>query len=163
MKGITLIGMPGAGKSTIGKILAERLNYKFIDLDDLIKEKTGRSHADILEKDGATRLLQLENQYTLDLDLSRTIFSPGGSIIYSPEAMERLQNETTVIYLALPFEEIRRRLGDGAMARGVVGLQEKKLDGLFAERDPIYQKEAHHSLNCLGLSEEAIIEKILQL
>ena len=124
MKGITLIGMPGSGKSTIGKKLAERLKFRFVDLDELIKEKIGRSHAEILEKDGRDALINLENQLTLELNFENTIFSPGGSIIYSLVAMEKLRAETTVIYLELQLQEIQKRLGKNPNSRGIVGLQE---------------------------------------
>ncbi len=161
MKGITLIGMPGSGKSTIGRKLTERLNFKFIDLDDLIKDKSGRSHAEILEKDGRDALVNLENQLTLELDLKKTVFSPGGSIVYSPEAMEKLRMGTTIIYLVLPLEEIKKRLHGKIETRGIVGLKEKGLEALFAERIPLYQKFAHHTISCKNLNDQQIIDIIL--
>jgi shikimate kinase len=82
-KGITLIGMPGSGKSTIGKLLAKKSDRKFIDLDILIKVKSGKSHTDILAEQGDSALLKLEEFYTLGLDFTDTVFSPGGSIVYS--------------------------------------------------------------------------------
>lgn len=162
MKGVTLIGMPGAGKSTIGKMLANRLGLRFVDLDIFIKDRNGRSHADILEKDGEARLLQLENDYTLTLDLSRTVFSPGGSIVYSPKAIEKLRKETAVIYLDLPLEEVYRRLGPNLDSRGIVGLREKGLKILFEERTPLYQSFAHHTIDCWNLSDAEIISKIVK-
>jgi shikimate kinase len=161
MKGITLIGMPGAGKSTIGKMLAKRTGFKFVDLDVLIKEKTGRSHADILENDGEDRLLELENKYTLELDLAQTIFSPGGSIVYSKPAMEKLKNETKITYLELSLSEIKKRLGKNLKTRGIIGLKQKGLEGLFAERTPLYKESAHRTINCSGLSDEEIARALL--
>ncbi|MEK9186216.1 MAG: shikimate kinase [Patescibacteria group bacterium] len=161
MKGITLIGMPGSGKSTIGKKLAERLKFRFVDLDELIKEKIGRSHAEILEKDGRDALINLENQLTLELNFENTIFSPGGSIIYSLVAMEKLRAETTVIYLELPLQEIQKRLGKNPNSRGIVGLQENGLDNLYRERTPLYQKFALHTVSCFNTSDQQIIESIL--
>lgn len=163
MKAITFIGMPGSGKSTIGKLLADRLQWNFIDLDLLIKEKTGKAHDQILEEAGEKELLRLEEFYTLGLNFNRLIFSPGGSIIYSPAAMEKLKRETAIFYLALPLEEIKIRLGDELYDRGIVGLKEKGIEGLFKERAPAYRACAHHTLNCQGFSEEKIIESIQQL
>lgn len=173
MKGITLIGMPGAGKSTIGKMLAKELGFsaqggsasswKFVDLDILIKEKEGRSHADILEKDGTEALLNVEEKHALDLDLAKTVFSPGGSIIYSPEAMEKIKNETKIIYLELPMKDIKKRLGKNIETRGIVGLKEKGIDDLFAERTPLYESFAHYTISCLALTDKSIVNKIINL
>lgn len=163
MKGVTLIGMPGAGKSTIGKMLAKQIGFKFVDLDILIKEKEGRSQADILEKDGADALLSAEEKHTMDLDLGKTVFSPGGSIIYSPEAMEKLKNETRVIYLELPLKDIKKRLGKNIFTRGIVGLKEKGIDDLFAERIPLYKSFANHIISCFTLTDKSIVNKIINL
>lgn len=162
MKGITLIGMPGAGKSTIGKQLAKKLKFKFVDLDILIKQKEGRSHAKILEQDGAKELLRLENLYTIDSDLSKTVFSPGGSIIYSKPAMEKLEKETMIFYLDMSLGKIRKRLGKNLNTRGIVGLADKGLDGLFKERAPLYRKYAHYVIDCSVIGDKTIANEILQ-
>jgi shikimate kinase len=163
MRGITLIGMPGAGKSTIGKMLAKQIGFKFVDLDVFIKEKEGRSHADILEKNGTEALLNVEEKYTLDLDLAKTVFSPGGSIIYSAAAMDRLKNETKIIYLELPLKDIKKRLGKNIGTRGIVGLKEKGLEKLFQERTPIYESFADHVIQCANLEDKKIVEKINEI
>ena len=163
MKGITLIGMPGTGKSTIGKQLAKQIGYYFLDLDILIKEKEGRSHADILKKDGEAKLLKLENDYTLGLDLEKTVFSPGGSIIYSEPAMQKLKKETTIIYLAMPLLKIQNRLGSGMNQRGIVGLKEKGIKKLFMEREPLYASFAHHTIDCAKIGDRAIASRISTL
>ncbi len=155
--------MPGAGKSTIGKILAKQLDFQFVDLDILIKEKEGRSHADILEKDGMEALLQAEEKYTLGLDFSKTVFSPGGSIIYSPKAMEKLRDETSVVYLKLPLDELCKRLGRGIKDRGIVGLKTKGLEGLFNERTPLYESFAHHAIDCSKLNDSSISDTIITM
>lgn len=163
LKGVTLIGMPGAGKSTIGKMLAARLNYRFLDLDDLIKEKEGKSHTVILDEYGPATLCALENKYTLLQDLTRTVFSPGGSIVYSSEAMNKLRSETVIINLELPLVEIKKRLADGLEARGIVGLKEKGLAGLYAERVPLYRRFAHHTIQCASLKKDQILDKVVSL
>lgn len=174
-KSITLIGMPTSGKSTIGKLLADKLGWDFIDLDDLIKEKTGKSYDEILEKDGEKKLLNLENQYTLELDFSAEsgsasggegsgiIFSPGGSLIYSVEAMEKVAKETKIIYIELPLKEIEIRLGLRPVKGGIVGLKEKGLKKLFEERDAAYRKFADFIIKADNLSEEELVIKILEL
>jgi len=162
-KGITLIGMPGAGKSTIGKILAERLGFKFIDLDVFIKEKEGKSHAEIAKKRGDDALVKIEETYTLGLDFDKVVFSPGGSIVYSPLAMEKVASQTTIFYLALPLETIRKRLGNGVETRGVVGFERLGLKGVFDEREPLYLSYANNVIQCRGLSDAEIVQKINEI
>ncbi|MEK7192438.1 MAG: shikimate kinase [Patescibacteria group bacterium] len=162
MKGITLIGMPGAGKSTIGKALAGKLGFRFVDLDFVIKEKEGKSHSVLLEKLGPEKFIELEGSHALGIDLSKTVFSPGGSIVYSPEAMKKLRSETLIIYLELPLQEIRRRLGRSAETRGIVGLAEKGLAELFKERTPLYQSFASHTVACLNLKDREVVNKITE-
>lgn len=154
--------MSGSGKSTIGMLLAERIGFKFIDLDELIKNKEGKSHAAVLEEDGEEKLLQLEEVHTLNLDCTQTVFSPGGSIIYSPRAMEKLRNETTVVYVNMPLEEIKQHVKNDFEHRGIVGLKEKGIDRLFMERAPIYENVAHHIINCGGLPKERIVDEIVR-
>lgn len=163
MKGITLIGMPGSGKSTVGRLLAQKLRWGFVDLDILIREKEGRSHSEILKQDGERALLALEEKYALGLDLENAVFSPGGSIIYSEAAMEKLRNETKIFYLDLPFREIVTRLGEGVYDRGIVGLRSKTLEELFEERTAHYRLAAHHIFNCHGFSEKMIVDGIAWL
>lgn len=162
MKGITLIGMPGAGKSTIGRKLAGRLNFRFIDLDDLIKEKEGKTHTVILEERGAGALCDLENTLTLSLSLDGMVFSPGGSIIYSSASIEKVRAETLVVNLELPLHILKGRLAHSWETRGIVGLKEKGLEGVYAERVPLYRAAAHHTIICDGKTEQEIINAILQ-
>ena len=161
---ITLIGMPTSGKSTIGKILAKKLGWDFVDLDDLIKEKTGKSYDEILDRDGEKRLLDLENQLTLELDFGKgLVFSPGGSIIYSLEAMKKIKNETRIIYIELPFFEIEKRLKERPIKGGIIGLKEKGLKKLFEERSLVYSKFADDIIKADNLSEEELSIKVKKL
>lgn len=161
-KGITLIGMPGSGKSTVGKLLAKEIGYNFIDLDEFIKEKSGKSHQEIIRIEGEKELLRLEELYTLGLDFTKTVFSPGGSIVYSLPAMEKLKKETQIFYLYLPMEVVEKRLQGIAEGRGIIGLKEKGLEKLLEERHPIYEKFAHKIINCFSLNKEGIVNEILQ-
>ena len=161
-RSITLIGMPASGKSTIGKIVAKKLGWDFVDLDELIEEKTGKRYDEILEQEGERKLLDLENRFTLELDFGRNlVFSPGGSIIYSPEAVDKIKKETWVIHIDLPLEEIERRLKERPIKGGIVGLKEKGLKKLFEERDMIYRKFADDIIKADGLDEMELAEKIM--
>lgn len=180
---ITLIGMPTSGKSTIGKIVAKKLGWDFVDLDDLIKEKTGKSYDEILENEGEKKLLDLENKFTLELEFSAydgslpagrhgasggksskgIIFSPGGSIIYSPKAIEKIKKETRVIHIETPFHEIEKRLKERSIKGGIVGLKEKGLKKLFEERNLVYMKIADDTVKFDNLSEEKAALRVLSI
>jgi shikimate kinase len=163
-RSITLLGMPASGKSTIGKILAKKLGWDFVDLDELIKEKIGKRYDEILEQEGERKLLDLENRFTLELDFGRNlVFSPGGSIIYSLEAINKIKKESWVVHIDLPLEEIEKRLKERPIKGGVVGLKEKGLRGLFIERNSIHIKIADHIIDAKGLNEADLVSKILRL
>ena len=145
MKGITLIGMSGSGKSTIGGILAIKLGWKFVDLDKLILEKQMMNHHDFMNTNGETELKRLEEEYTLALDLADTVFAPPGSLVYSPKAMEKVKAVSAVVYLKATPEVIERRLGPKLHANGIIGLKEKGLKKVMEERGPLYEKYADYS------------------
>jgi shikimate kinase len=141
---ITLIGMPGAGKSSIGREVAPRLDFRFIDTDDLIREQTGLTIAENLARLGDAGFTQLEEETVLSLgDFDRCVVSPGGSVIYSRKAMEFLRQRSVVIFLKVPMEVIQARVGP---QRGVVRLRGRTLPELFGERLPLYEKYAHRAI-----------------
>ncbi len=142
MKGITFIGMAGVGKSAIGRTMAPIIGWKFIDMDKLILEKQGISHHEYMKQNGGKALVQLEETYTLELDLTDTIFAPPGSVIYSPKSIEKIKRESIVVYLEAGPDIILKYLGDNLYKNGIVGLEEKGLAGVMAERIPLYEKYA---------------------
>ncbi len=138
---ITFIGMPGAGKSTLGKKVAELLHYRFIDIDLLIEQKEKLKLPEVLAKYGEKRFLELEEETIFSLGvLQNSILSPGGSVIYLEKAMEFLKNNSIMVFLDVPFPMIERRIGSAP--RGIIGLQEKSLEQLFLERKILYEKDA---------------------
>ena len=135
-----------------------------MDLDILILEKEGISHDKILEQQGREALLDLENKHTLTLDLSKLIFSPGGSIVYSTEAMKKLSKETIIIFLDVPLDEIRLRIGNNSdYQRGIVDFKEKGLDGLFAERVPMLKSYAHYVIKSAEKPMENVVREIIEM
>ena len=139
---ITLIGMAGAGKSTVGKRIAKKLGYDFIDIDYVIEAKTGMKLQQIIDKMGDEKFIEIEEKAVLDLEgLKNYVFSPGGSIIYSQAAMDFLKRNSTIIFLDVPFKVIDARLRNRAN-RGIIGLKNKPLETLFNERLILYKKYA---------------------
>lgn len=138
MDNIILIGMPGAGKSTIGVILAKTLGMDFLDTDLAICKTAGTTLQNILDRDGQEAFLELEQQVILSLSPRRTVVATGGSVPLKKEAMEHLKKSGTVIYLKVSLEELRRRLGN-IKTRGIAFGPGENLDTLYAHRIPIYE------------------------
>jgi len=113
-----------------------------------------------LKEKGEEELLRVEENLALGIDYANTLFSPGGSIVYSQKAMEKLREETTVMHLDVPFDEIRRRIMNHIDTRGVVGLEKHGLEGLYQERVPRYREFAHYTIPCANMNEEKIVEQI---
>lgn len=156
---IILIGMAGVGKSTVGRSLAQALGFDFIDLDDYIAEKEGRTLQEIIDAEGEEAFLQIEKRRVHEIDLSRRVVAPGGSIIYHSDLMEYLKQHSTLVYLEDSFENIAGKLAD-ASARGIVGLKNKSLRQIYDERRPLYLKYADITLNCQGKSRGQIVREI---
>lgn len=133
--------MPGAGKSTLGPLLAKDLSLEIEDLDKLINKKTKISMNEFIEKNGEDKLLKLEEELTLPLDLKGKMFIPGGSIIYSKKAMKKLKKETFIIHLKVPREILKSRLKNIDI-RGIIGLKRYGFDKLFDMRSILYEKYA---------------------
>ena len=144
---IVMIGMAGVGKSTVGRLLSKSLGYNFIDLDDYILEKDGKTVQQIINDEGEEALLQLEKRRMYDIDLTRTIVAPGGSIVYNPDLMEYLKQYSTLIYLVDSFERIEKRLAN-VSTRGIVGLRNKSLRQIYDERKSLYSRYADITVNC---------------
>lgn len=161
---ITLIGMAGAGKSTIGKALAKRLDYTFIDVDRLITEKTGMPLQDLIDKQGDSALIRFEEEAILSLEqLDNCIVSPGGSVIYSREAMRHLKEISKIVFLDAPFRSIVKRIPN-ARKRGIVGLRDRSLKELFEERLVLYNKYADFSIKIRGKENvHSLTERIIKI
>lgn len=139
---ITLIGMPGAGKSTVGRLLATRLGYEFYDTDKEIIRRAGLPLHELIEREGIIAFKRLEEEALTALHpASPTIISTGGSVVYSALAMAHLGAISKIVFLDAPLELIEARLKN-AGTRGILGLQEKGLAALYAERYPLYEKYA---------------------
>lgn len=159
MKNIVLIGMPAAGKSTIGVILAKVLGFNFLDTDLLIQDQEKCLLKDIILRDGVDGFIAIENQVNLKLTTKNSVIATGGSIIYGAEAMEHLREIGIVVYLQLSYETIKDRLGN-IKQRGVVLREGQTLENLYEERCPLYEKYAHIIINSEGLGTEELMGKI---
>lgn len=157
---IVLIGMPGSGKSTAGVVLAKILGYKFLDCDLLIQEKTGKLLHEIITEKGNDGFLEIENKINSEIDVHKTIISPGGSVIYGREAMEHLSSIGNIVYLKLSYETLKKRLSN-LKDRGVVLKTGQTLLDLYDERSLLYEKYAEITIDEAGLSVEDTVAKII--
>ena len=147
MNNVILIGMPGAGKSTVGVVLAKRMGYRFVDSDLVIQERTGMLLHQIIEEKGLDGFIQVENEVNASLRMEQSIIATGGSVIYGAQAMEHLKQMGIVVYLKLSYEAIENRLGD-LNERGVAVREGQTLADLYAERIPYYEKYADITIDC---------------
>ena len=159
MNNIVLIGMPGAGKSTVGVILAKVMGYHFIDSDLLIQEQEKCLLKDIIERDGLDGLIAVEEQVNSNIRADRTVIATGGSVIYGEKAMEHLRKIGTVVYIKLSYRTISKRLGN-IKQRGVVFREGQTLQSLYKERGPLYEKYAHIIIEAEDLDMEELMDKI---
>lgn len=159
MNNIVLIGMPGAGKSSVGVILAKVLGYQFIDTDLMIQEKENRLLKDIIQKEGLEEFMAIEDRVNSSILADRAVISPGGSVVYCKNAMEHFREIGTVIYIKLTFETVEKRLGN-IKKRGVVLRKGQSLQDLYIERCPLYEKYAHITVNAENMDLEEVMETI---
>ena len=156
---IILIGMPGAGKSTVGVLLAKRLGYHFVDTDLLIQAREKMRLQAIIEARGMAAFKSLEAAVLGSLATSHTVIATGGSAVYSPEAMQHLQRFGTVVFLDLPLTDLQDRIQD-MDTRGVVIDPDEDFAQLFAHRRPLYQRYAEITVDCAGMTPEVISARI---
>ena len=158
---LVLIGMPGAGKSTVGVVLAKKLGYYFMDSDLVIQEREKRLLHEIIAQEGLQGFLEIENRINASLNAEHSIIATGGSVIYGTEAMAHFKQIGTVIYLKLSYEAIENRLGD-LRERGVALKEHQTLAQLYAERTPLYEQYADIIIDCEKLVLREVVEQIMQ-
>ena len=134
-RNIVLVGMPGAGKSTLGVLLAKALGMDFADTDIAIQQHDGRLLQAIIDREGIDEFLEIEEKIVTGLRLENSVIATGGSVIYSDQAMQVLKQRAQIMYLHVSYEEIERRLLNIA-SRGVVIQEGKSLKDVYEERVP---------------------------
>ena len=152
--------MAGSGKSTIGSILANRLDKVFIDSDKLIEEKLQQPLQQILEEKGYLKLRQIEAEVIQNIDMENAVLATGGSAVYSPAAMEYLAQQSSIIYLQVPLSIIYERVDDFGN-RGFAKHPDQSIEEVFKERVKLYENFADIVIENIS-SEESCIQEILK-
>lgn len=161
MSCVVLVGMPGAGKSTLGKEWAARFNVGFVDTDDVLSVRTGKTVHDLIKDLGVEDFTSLEEEVVSGLQAHDCVIATGGSVAMSKAAMDHLRSLGKVVFIDVPLRDISERVGD-ALARGVVGAHKMSMKEIYTSRRPMYLAQADLVVsNATGdeISDEAL-EKI---
>lgn len=149
MDNITLIGMPGSGKSTVGVVLAKMLGMAFVDIDLVIQHREGALLQELIDRYGNEAFLDMERAAVCSVDCRRSVIAPGGSVVYRQESIQHLKKLGPVIYLKVPLDELLVRLGD-ISKRGIALEGGQTIADLYHARCPLYEAAADVVIDCSG-------------
>lgn len=158
---IVLIGMPGAGKSTLGVILAKLSARQFVDTDLLIQTSSKKSLQELVDSEGYLALRQAEEEVLLGLTISNAVIATGGSAVYSHKAMTHLKQDGLLVFLDVPLEVLTQRVRDYT-TRGLAKPTEQSFEAMFAERLTLYRSYADLTIPYQNLPQEATCADILE-
>ncbi len=160
MKNIVLIGMPGAGKSTVGVLLAKSMLMNFCDTDLLIQNSTGKSLCEIINSEGIDNFIKLEESVICNHEFHNSVIATGGSAVYGEKAMKKLRENGVIVYLKVTPGELNRRVNN-IHTRGIAMKDGTTLAELYVERAPLYEKYADVIIECDGKTPEECVELIV--
>ena len=158
---IILIGMPGAGKSTVGVLLAKRLGYQFVDTDLLLQTRHHCRLQQIIAREGLATFKQIEEDVMCSLATVHSVVATGGSAVYSERAMDHLRQLGQLVFIDIPLDELLTRVND-MDNRGLVIGPDETYEHLYYERQPLYTKYAEVTIAGSGLTVEAVAAAIEQ-
>ncbi len=166
MGNVTLIGMPGSGKSTVGVLLAKFLGYGFLDVDLLIQQQQDALLQEILDRRGVAAFLDAEEQAVLGLQCDEHVIAPGGSAVCRERAALHLKEMGPVVYLRVELEELQRRI-QNLSTRGIAMEPGQTLADVMAIRAPLYDKYADIIVDCpagqsLAQTAQTVLEQLRQ-
>jgi shikimate kinase len=163
-KNLTLTGMMGVGKSTIGKIISKKLNYKFIDIDKLIEKKEKLTINLIFKNKNESYFRKIENEITLfELKKNSSVISLGGGAFLNSAIRKNAKKLSSSFWLDVPIEELSKRLKNSKQRPLLFGKNIKEtVKKIYFERKKFYN-EADYKIKCNSLKSEEIANKILYL
>ena len=160
-RNVTLIGMAGVGKSTVGVLLARVIGKEFIDVDLEIQKGEGERLQSVLDQHGGEAFLKIEEKYVLGLRPENAVISTGGSVVHSPRAMAHLKSLGSVILLEAPVEVLKARVHT-ANPRGLVMMGAPDFESLYEMRQPLYRRWADAVVTCEGCTHDQVVDSILK-
>jgi shikimate kinase len=161
ISGIVLIGMPGAGKSTIGILLAGKLGLEFEDTDRTIEQECGKPIQELLDQSDYLRLRAVEEAVLLKVSSQGKVIATGGSAVYSAAGMAHLAANAVTVFLDIDMKEINRRITNFD-ERGIAKKPNQTLTELFAERRELYLRYADIRLECNNQDVEQCLHQLIK-
>lgn len=157
---IILVGMPGAGKSTIGVLLAKEMGLDFMDTDVAIQVREGKTLQEIMDQSNYLKLRHIEEQVLLTTDCTGKVIATGGSAVYSEAGMAHLKGQGLTLFLDVPLRDLTHRIHNYEN-RGIARHPNQSFPDLFEERGELYRKYADIRIDCAGLSAQQVLEKVV--
>ena len=160
---ISLVGMPGCGKSTVGRHLARQLGLHFVDSDAEIERRIGMPIREFFDQQGEPAFRDVEQDVIDDLTQADcSLLATGGGAVLRPSNREALHSRTHVFYLRATAEELHRRLRHDTQ-RPLLQVEDplKRLRELFRDRDPLYRRTAHFVVESARPSVPALLSMVL--
>lgn len=162
---IVLIGMRGSGKTTVGKLLSQKLGRKFVDMDELIAQRLGLGISEIVERHGWERFREEEVKLTRELaQLDNVVNATGGGVVTRPENIQELKKQGLLVWLKASVATLCHRIGDSLERPSLTGQPLKEeTEAVLASREPIYAQAADFVIDTENKTPEEIAEIIVKL
>nr|WP_267899601.1 shikimate kinase AroK [Alcanivorax profundi] len=160
---LILVGPMGAGKSTLGRHLSQILERPFYDSDRVIEEKTGADIPWIFDVEGESGFRRREHEAIDELtSMPGIVLATGGGVVTTPENLALMHDRGCVVYLWTPVEvQLARTRNDRNRPLLQTADPQAKLEALFAERDPLYRKVAHHVVSTASGNLKKVADDVL--
>ncbi len=163
MKNLSLIGMPGSGKSTVGVLLAKALGYEFLDTDLLVQSREGKLLQPLVDELGVEGFLDVEESAICSVQCQKTVVSPGGSVVCRETMIGHLKTLGPVVYLRVPLDELQKRV-ENLSTRGIAMEKGETLADVLRQRAPLYEKYADYIVTAEeGQSPEQLVQEIVRV
>jgi len=162
---IALIGFMGVGKTAVGKALAEKLDKRFVELDSLIEQKAGKTIPELFHQDGEVAFRELEIEVTKQVSTNKNlVIACGGGLVLNKINIDRLRNESIIVYLTASLRAILNRIPSEGEERPLLDTPDRALaiQELLRFRKPFYEQAADIKIDTSKLDINSVVEQIIE-